>query len=119
MSVLDQVRDAMAIFRKVQGEFAEFGAADTEPSAEFHVIIRSALYGEAFQPLTILGWQLFESKPGRRSGPARIALNRAARAAHRLVYKYRANRTVQDHLIDECWRVFIAPSQLWRRREAG
>jgi hypothetical protein len=58
--------------------YAEFGASDTEPRAEFAEIVIALVGGfEPVIPTTVHGWQLFSEMKG--NGFAAAALTRAAR----------------------------------------
>lgn len=71
-------------FYKVADQYAEFGAADTEPRWEFEKLIIAVTEGRRPKvPTTIDGWQLYDreslGRPG--SGKAAKALTVAARVA--------------------------------------
>lgn len=67
-------------FQDAQREYMDFGAWDTEPTAEFSILIEKVLTGEDYKvPTTIRGWQLYSTMKG--SGKAAQALTSAARKA--------------------------------------
>lgn len=68
--------------------YADFGASDTEPRAEFAQIVIDLAYDRAHYgkapsvPTTVEGWQLFSEMKG--NGLAAIALTRAAKKVVRI-----------------------------------
>lgn len=79
------VRDAVKAWHEVSEKYAEFGASDTEPRAEFAILMSSvddyvAGYGQIRRiPTTARQWQLFSHMNG--SAEAARELTKAARAA--------------------------------------
>ena len=63
--------------------YADFGASDTEPRAEFAQIVIDLAYDRASSvPSTVREWQLFSEMKG--NGLAAIALTRAAKKVVRI-----------------------------------
>ena len=80
MSTFKEAADA---WYALADKYAEFGASDTEPRAEFAQIVIDLAYDRPrygkpiVVPTTVDGWQLFSEMKG--NGMAAIALTRAAR----------------------------------------
>lgn len=83
MSKTMTFKEAAEAWYAVADKYAEFGAYDTEPRAEFAQIVIDLVYDRAHYgkapevPTTVRGWQLYSEMKG--NGLAAIALTRAAR----------------------------------------
>jgi hypothetical protein len=104
MNAEQQVRAAFDDFEDAQKQFSEFGAYDTEPSWEFHNLIRNAVTtGKGVLPRSARGWQMFDEMEG--IGNAIKGMNKAAKKARDLTLKHWGNIKVREFVKGECWRV--------------
>jgi len=101
---------ALKRFESAQSHYADFGASDTEPDAEWHVVLRDAVLGHPYPGTrTEDDWQLFTRMTGVKRAAAR--LTREAKAAHKAILGWRDNapakqwRLMETFLRDYCWRV--------------
>jgi hypothetical protein len=107
--MLEQVMQAITDFEIVQTNLREFGAADTEPDAEFQILLKRAVLDlPETLPLTPIKWQLFRMKNNRR---AAAALNEAAGDVTKLIHNCRKHcnavefAKVVNYIKGYCWRL--------------
>lgn len=74
---MSAIKDAIARWYSVGEQYAEFGACDTEPRAEFALLLERLLDGrDPGVPQGPSAWDLFDDMPG--VGAAALALTEAA-----------------------------------------
>lgn len=87
------VKEAIRRFHKLQEEYKNCGAIDSEPYHIFRRVVRDALEGKQVRiPNSVLGWQLYS---GETSNAASVSLTRAAREVVRLIGNCRLDDVVQ------------------------
>lgn len=100
MSKTITFKEAADAWYATADKYADLGAYDTEPRAEFaEIVIELAQDRTPVVPTTVRGWQLFSEMKG--NGFAAIALTRAAR------------RVVRIGLEDRLSAIRYAESQGW------
>jgi hypothetical protein len=78
MSV-QMIKDAIRQFGRLQDRLGKTGAADTEPDAEFQLVLVRTLLGKDYLPRTADEWQLYDDEPGQQaSAKAAARLTEAA-----------------------------------------
>jgi len=106
MTPLEEVKNAVENFEKVQYEYRNYGAFDTEPSSEWHYSIYQTLKNnKVTAPRSGDNWQLFTAS--MKCGEATRVLNKVSRESLKIILKYKKDIEVRKFLNDYCWRVTL------------
>lgn len=104
---LTQLKQAIKRFEELQGKYAKYGAADTEPDGVFQTLLANAVIGNPVKvPQTVDGWDLYRKSESEQAAAqlAEVASDCVKLIENTPVKEF---QPVKDFIQGYCWRVDI------------
>ena len=107
MSV-SRIKEAIRQFGRLQDQLGKTGAADSEPDAEFQLVLVRTFLRQDYLPRTVDEWQLYNDEPGQQAcATAAAKLTEAADEIRQMIRQLPLGESdeLREFLKDYCWRV--------------